>query len=462
MVYLVIGIVLCGTQILPMQPVRRADYDPESYEIRPASPEQFLPGFSQLSVWSGLVLLLVFGGTIALAGVLPYKVTVKAVAAIRPTGELRIVQSTTEGMVKQIAVTESQLIRQGDLIAVIDDSRLQTRKMQLQSDIRQTQHQLRQSKARLAALNRQIAAEVEQASHSLAATEAELALYQRTHQDRQRISQAEVREAEATVELAREEVNRYQQLSGTGAISQMQVKEKQASLKTAQARLERVKVGLHPSLAEVEMVQQKTAQERAKGTAVLATLHKEREQSLQEQGELRSQLEHARQELQQVKTELKNTIIRAPVSGVIQELTLHNPSQVVRLGDNIARILSDTAPLRIKARVAAQDIGKVKIGQTAFMRVSACPYPDYGPLQGQVITISPDTIGSSNPIEGSRVTQPGAGLYQVTVQPQTLRLQMKGRECPIQAGMEGRLEIVSREETVLQFFLSHARVLISR
>jgi len=446
--------------VLPVQPVKMADYDPESYEIRPASPEQFLSGFSQLSVLSGLVLLLVFGGAVALVNVLKYRVTVKATATIRPSGELQIVQSTTEGMVKQIAVTESQLIRRGDPIARIDDSRLQTRKMQLQSDIRQTEHQLRQAIARLAALNRQIVAEVEQAGHSLAAAEAELALHQRNHQDRQTISQAEVREAAAAVELAQEEVTRYQQLSGTGAISQMQVKEKQASLKTAQARLDRVKVGLHPSQAEVEMMGQKTAQERARGKAVLATLHKEREQTLQEQGELRSQLEHARQELQQVKTELKNTIVRAPVSGVIQELTLHNPSQVVRLGDHIARIVSDTAPLQIKARVAAQDIGKVKIGQTAFMRVSACPYPDYGPLLGRVITISPDTIDPSNPIEDSNVAQSGTGQYQVTIQPDTLKLQMHGQECPIQAGMEGSLEIVSREETVLQFVLSHARLMM--
>lgn len=93
----------------------------------------------------------------------------------------------------------------------------------------------------------------------------------------------------------------------------------------------------------------------------------------QKQEELRSQLDRDRKELPQVEIDLKSTIIRAPVSGVVQELTLRNPSQVVRVGDKIAQIAAGTAPLRIKALVAAQDIGKVKVGQSALMRPQTNP-----------------------------------------------------------------------------------------
>lgn len=446
-----------------MQPSRAAYQEElDTGVIHPASPENFLPKIGQLPILAGLVLLVAFVGATALTGILKYKVTVKAPAAIRPAGELRIVQSAAEGTVKSIAVEGNQSVRQGDPIAVIDDSRLQTQKNQLKGAIQQTEQQLLQLSSQVAALNSQVDAEIEQARRTIASAKAELNLNQRTYQDKLITTSAEVKEAEASVELAQEELSRYKQLSGTGAIAQIQVTEKEAVLKTAQARLEQVKAALNPSTAPVEMARERTEQERARGAATVAMLNREREQLLQKQAELQTQIDRDRKELQQVETDLKNTIIRAPVSGVIQELTLRNPLQVVRLGDKMTQIAAGKAPLQIKALVAVQDIGKVKVGQSALMRVSACPYPDYGTLQGKVLAIAPDAIAPSKPASDSTSDQPRpmAGVvYEVTVQPKTLSLYANLQECLIQSGMEGNIDIISREETVLQFFFRRARLL---
>jgi len=82
------------------------------------------------------------GIAIAVASVAKYKVTVKAEANIRPAGELRLVQAAAEGPVMRVWVKENQVVKKGDVIATIDDSRLQTKKSQLQSNIQQTQLQL--------------------------------------------------------------------------------------------------------------------------------------------------------------------------------------------------------------------------------------------------------------------------------------------------------------------------------
>jgi len=82
------------------------------------------------------------GIAIAVASVTKYKVTVKAEANIRPAGELRLVQAAAEGPVMRVWVKENQVVKKGDVIATIDDSRLQTKKSQLQSNIQQTQLQL--------------------------------------------------------------------------------------------------------------------------------------------------------------------------------------------------------------------------------------------------------------------------------------------------------------------------------
>ena len=191
-------------------------------------------------------------------------------------------------------------------------------------------------------------------------------------------------------------------------------------------------------------------------------MQKEREQLLQQRGEIKSQLDTNRAEIKQVTTELKGTIVRASASGIIQDLSLRNNSQVVRPGDRLAQIAPSDAPLTIKATVSSGDINKVKVGQPVQMRVSACPYPDYGVLSGKVSQISPDAKvpdqGAGSPRQGE-VT--ATSMYYVTVKPDVLTLKNGVAECQIQPGMEGRADIISKEETVLQFMLRTARILVS-
>ena len=70
-----------------------------------------------------------------------------------------------------------------------------------------------------------------------------------------------MQEAEAVAELAREEMNRYQQLGNTGAIAILQIKDKEQAFKAAVARLERAEAGLNPSDANMAIVQERIAQE---------------------------------------------------------------------------------------------------------------------------------------------------------------------------------------------------------
>ena len=66
------------------------------------------------------------------------------------------------------------------------------------------------------------------------------------------------------------------------------------------------------------------------------------------------------------------------------QLNLRNPGQTVTLGEQIAHIAPTHSSLIIKALVPAQEIDKVEIDQKVQMKVSACPYPDYGTLKGVV------------------------------------------------------------------------------
>ena len=212
------------------------------------------------------------------------------------------------------------------------------------------------------------------------------------------------------------------------------------------------------------IARQQIAQEQAAGEATLAKLNQEKQALLQQHIEISKQLERDSRELQQVETDLGQTIISAPTNGILFKLNLRNSSQTVQPGEEIAQIAPSDVPLRVKAAVSPQDVGKLKEGQKVQMRVSACPYPDYGTLKGVVSQIAGDTLKPQGDSATATTTasNPKGGLatafYEVTIEPKSLSL---GRDNigSVQLGMEGRADIVSREETVLKFLLRKARLI---
>jgi multidrug efflux pump subunit AcrA (membrane-fusion protein) len=233
--------------------------------------------------------------------------------------------------------------------------------------------------------------------------------------------------------------------------------EKDQALQIAQTNLEKAKTAVSPSNATVTVASERIKQEYAKGEATLAALKKERETQLQQHLEFQKQLERNRKELQQIENDLNQSVIRAPIAGTVLQLNLRNPGQVVQPSEAIAQIAPLNAPLLIKTQVPAQDIDKVKIGQKVQMQVSACPYPDYGTLKGTVKTIAPDALSVAKNSATATITP--AATYEVTIEPQTPYLGRSNRQCQLKPGMEGRADIISRQETVLRFILRKARLI---
>ncbi|MDZ8189991.1 MAG: HlyD family efflux transporter periplasmic adaptor subunit [Nostoc sp. ChiSLP02] len=446
---------------------------PNSVLLPQAEEKDFLPPLGSWTSVGGAIALVTMTIAVGVASVTKYKVTVQAQATVRPAGELRLVQAATEGPVMRIFVKENQVVKTGDAIATIDDSRLQTKKSQLESSIGQIKLQLVQINAQIHDLDNQIVAETDRSNRAFAAAQAELSNRSRDYRDKQIITVSDAQEASANVKAASAALkaaetkrNRYESVAKVGALSQDQfeeaqlaVRQQEQALSATKAKLQSLQAALNPSNAEVAIAQERIAQEKATGTANIAALNKERNTLIGQQIETQKQLEHDRRELTQVNIELKETIISATADGVISKLNIRNPGQTLRPGEEIAQIVPTSAPLVIKAVVGTEDKSKLKPGQNVQMRVGACPYPDYGTLKGQVKTISPDAFFPQTNNNASTTTPKGAAFYEVTIEPQSLSLGKGKKQCTIQMGMEGKADIISKQETVLQLFLRKARLI---
>lgn len=426
--------------------------------------EEYLPPISLWTTLGGVVIVGTVGVAVTLASVIKYNVTVKAPATVRPTGDLQIVQAAIAGTVNSIRVKENQLVKQGDTIATIDNSQLLLKKSQLEGNIRQNQQQLTQIAAQISTLDQERESQSNLINRTIASAQAQLELDRRDYKDKQITTSTKVQEAQAALDLAKEELKRYQRLANTGAIATLQVKEKEQAFIAAQARLKGARSGLNPSAAPVTIATEQIAQERARGSATLATLNKEREQLQSTQAEIHNQLDSNVKELQQIGIELSKTAILAPTDGTILKLELRNKSQVVSPGTSIAQIAPAHAKVVVIARVAAQDISKVKSCKQDLveeckdgkvqLRFSAYPYPDYGTLKGALRAIAPDT---TMPQSGSAGAV--APSYEVTIEPERPNFFRGDRSYPILPGMEVTADILSKEETVMTFMLRKVRLI---
>lgn len=452
--------------------------NPASHSLSTVQPEEFLPPMAQWVKFGGLIIIGTFCCAIAYSAIAPYKVTVKGQAVIRPTGELRLVQAAAEGKILKIAASENQVVRKGDPIAQIDDSQLQTKQKQLQTNIQQTQLQVLQVNAQIQALDRQIIAEADRGDRVIISSQAELTKRLREHEDRTTNAIAGVAEAEAKLQAARSALqasqlrwNRYKPLADSGALSkdelektQLTVDQQEQEVAAALAGVQHAQTALDPSNAEVLIASAQIDQEQASGAGSIANFEKEKEALIQQRIQMQNQLAHDQQEVRQIELDLTKTTITATADGIISNLNLRNVDQTVAAGQEIAKIVPSDAKLRIKTFIAASDLDKVKLGQAAQMRVSACPYPDYGTLHGTVKAISPDAIAPANQTatgEASKASSAAASppVYEVTIEPSSLSLQRGSQECRIQMGMEGKIDIISKEETVLRWLLRKAHFL---
>ena len=488
--------------------------------LPPIQTNEFLPPISRWTTWGGMFILCVIGLAVPVSAAIKYKVTVKGNAVVRPAGELRIVQAAIEGQIIHIDVKENQTVKKGDTIAKIDDSRLQTKKSQLETNIGQAKLQRIQINAQINALNSQIQAEAERIDRIIRSAQAQLRGRKREYEQKKITTVASVQEADANISMAvseleaakaqlqtslanleankaalgaaRSKQKRYESIASQGALSKDQLEEAQLAAKqqaqavkaqfatvevqkqtierlqkavsAAIARKQRSQAALNPSKAEVAIAMERIAQEKASGESNKATLEKERQALIKQRIEVEKQLERDRTELSQVEMELNHTTIKATEEGIISELKLRNPGQTVRAGEQVVRIVPSQAAVVIKASVGSEDKNKLKLSQKVQMRVSACPYPDYGTLNGKVQAISPDAItpeknGDNGYASGARNSNGVGAFYEVTVKPEKLVLGKGKNLCHIQLGMQGRADIISREETVLRFFLRKARLI---
>ncbi len=92
-----------------------------------------------------------------------------------------------------------------------------------------------------------------------------------------------------------------------------------------------------------------------------------------------------------IEDRLSRTDIRAPISGIVNELSVHTIGGVISPAETLVTIVPQDAKLKIEARLPPTEIDQVSVGQKARLRFSAFNQRTTPELDGIITHVSPAT-----------------------------------------------------------------------
>jgi hemolysin D len=132
----------------------------------------------------------------------------------------------------------------------------------------------------------------------------------------------------------------------------------------------------------------------------------------------------------------------APVSGRVQNLSIHTAGGVVTTAQTLMEIVPAES-IEVEAAVSNKDIGFIVEGQEAIVKITTFPYTRYGYLRGRVLRVSDDTTQDK---------KLGA-IYLVRISLPSDHFRADRRWVRLAPGMEVTTEIRTGTQRVWQYFL---------
>jgi HlyD family secretion protein len=296
----------------------------------------------------------------------------------------------TGGRVLNVAVKEGQAVAKDQLLAEIDPAELRSRIEQAKANLEKSVKNREQAEVLLNVSEKTLPAEESRAEASVRALVSQvddLKAGTRT-QEIARAKEAML-SAASVMEDAKKNADRYETLFQKGVVSERERDAVRLRYDTALREYERSKEAHDLSQEGSRAETIRTAEARVvEGEAVLkqARSNLGRIEAARKDAEAaRSVVAVNRAALKQADIQLEYTLLKAPREGIITSRSVE-PGEVVTPGREVLT-LSDLATVDLKIFVDETEIGKVKPGQPAEVRVDTFPNKVFA---GTVTFISPE------------------------------------------------------------------------
>ena len=222
-----------------------------------------------------------------------------------------------------------------------------------------------------------------------------------------------------------------------------------SDLAAMQQRLERLQAQSNAAIENFELIQQEQD--------IVAPLVEKGVESQMELIRLKQRLNEAQSNILQIDAEieatietiptledrLERTLVRASMNAVVNRLLVNTVGGVVQPGSPMLELVPMDDELVVAVEISPKDIAYVTPGQRASIKLTAFDFAKFGALDGEVTTISADSISKED----------GSIWYLCEVSVPVDTMTTLGKTIQIQTGMVAQVDIISGEKTVLEYLL---------
>ena len=375
-----------------------------------------------------------------------------------PEGYLKIVQPAEQGIVRDILVREGERVQAGQVLIRMDPVMTEADARQLHNDHERRRLALRRIDAQLAEKpllraagdSAQLHAEA-QAQHAANVQAYQNALAQeRVLREKAANDLASAREIKVKLEqtlphyLAQEAA--YTRLKGEGFAGELMLNDKRRERIEREQDLRSQEFVIRSNLALIAQSESKLAQITADY----------RRQLQAERIEVANQLDRLGQELAKSRFRQALLELKAPQAGTVKDLATHTTGTVAAPGTILMTLVPQGDQVIAEVWVGNEDVGFVRAGQQARLKLAAFPFQKYGLVQGRVLQVSADaTEAPSGGVPSRDHPSPSRGLaYRAIIGLDRQELESPEARHALGAGMQVSAEINLGTRTVLEYLLS--------
>ena len=426
----------------------------------------------------------------------------KASGKLIPEGQTYKVQPVELGKVIEVAVSEGQEVKAGQVLVELDTELANKEVERLEQMLKAYRTELSQKQDLLKKVtlesqtNATIAAAVSSAHRSLIAVEqhkaqtirqllAQHGIEGEAYRQRQtqlspvsQIVQERLNQLQTQIEYHQQRIKRIKPLVEQGAISQeylfqaeqellqtqQQIPQSQlqdvtnASEKVFQAdqalrdiatRTTQQQGELASTIQEIGRLKVELAQKKAEEQRVKLEAQQKTKQFELEIAELKGKIAETQNLLSSAQTRVKQKYFKAPVNGIVSSLEIEQPGQVVQAGETVAEIAPQGASLVLSAVLPNDKAGLVNKGMSVQVKLDAYPFQDYGIIPGVVTFISADSTSDQQLGE----------VYQVEIMLEQDYVLDNQQPIKFKAGQTATADIIIRRRRILDVVLDPIRQL---
>ena len=223
---------------------------------------------------------------------------------------------------------------------------------------------------------------------------------------------------------------------------------------------------IHLGNSEIAQAKASLAALRAQKRRTVAEHFRERRADL---AIVRGRMIQLRQDIRQARERRARHTLVSPVAGVVQDLAVHTQDGVVDPGTQIMVIVPRDTGLRVEAFVSNDDVGFVRPGQRATLKIATFDFRRYGTIEGTVTNVARDAVtvgapdagaaaaGSSGLLQEQTGSAPDRPAFRTLIDLDRTHLEIENEKIALSPGMAVEAAIVLGRQRVIEYVLHPLR-----